>query len=85
MSDVHPLFKPLTDFIGGNSKTAKLPAIHWAGGLRIERGERLIKMLPGFPACVSGDRAIRIANEGTQTWEKSRVTCKRCLKLLDVP
>jgi hypothetical protein len=50
--------------------------IHYAGEI-IWRGGNV---LPGWAACCSGDRAIKIAEDGNHTYRKEEVTCKSCLK-----
>jgi hypothetical protein len=52
--------------------------IHWSGGIRHSRGERL----PGWPCCVAGDRAFAIQREGNMTREPDRVTCRACLRMM---
>jgi hypothetical protein len=56
--------------------------IHYAGGVLYRSGaEGCTEMLPGWPACCSGDRARRIAAAGEQSTDIARVTCARCRDL----
>ena len=55
------------------------PKVHYAGPLRMERGNRLSLIAGGWAACCSGDRARQIARAGHQTYYRSCVTCRRCL------
>ena len=53
--------------------------IHWSGGVSLP-GK---KMLKGWPACCSGDRAYAIRAEGMMnSVDPSAVTCKRCRALM---
>ena len=58
---------------------------HWAGGVVIhnERTGQTSHMGSGYPACCTGDRAVKIAREGRQTWTREEVTCKACLLQLE--
>lgn len=58
------------------------PSIHWAGGLDYPVRGGIMVMSPGYPCCCSGDRARKIREDGTQAWDRERVTCKTCLRLL---
>lgn len=54
--------------------------VHWSGGIKLPKSNRLA----GFPACVSGSRAIEINERGgTEGFDPDAVTCKRCIKLLE--
>lgn len=53
--------------------------IHWGGGLHYDTGRRSVWYATGFPCCCSGEQARKIADSGTQSWTRERVTCKRCL------
>ena len=57
--------------------------VHWAGGTRIVKGKMVTFHGDGFPCCCQGDRAMRIAREGRQSWDRERVTCKSCLLQLE--
>jgi hypothetical protein len=50
--------------------------IHYAGEVWDDRG----LVLAGWAACCSGDRAIKIRDEGRNTRDKKEVTCLRCLE-----
>lgn len=56
------------------------PVIHYSGALawRISRN-RVRCTSAGFPSCVSGMRAVKIAERGEQTRVVANVTCPRCL------
>jgi hypothetical protein len=53
--------------------------MHYCGGLTIRRGKHIIASLRGWAACASGNAAYKIQNQGNQTVDKTKVTCKRCL------
>lgn len=58
--------------------------IHYAGGVLYRSGRTLrgcTRMLPGWPACCYGDRAEKIAADGEQSWDITRVTCPKCIDL----
>ena len=57
------------------------PKMHWAGGAILKRGNSV----PGYPCCCSGDRAEAIKRRDEQTYDRDKVTCKRCLEILDRP
>lgn len=57
-------------------------AIHYAGEVRYLTGRITTHVLPGWAACCSGDRARRIAEAGCNTYNRTAVTCKRCLSAL---
>lgn len=52
--------------------------IHYAGELHFATKH----ILPGWAACVSGDQARRIRAAKRNTYDRSAVTCKRCLSLI---
>lgn len=56
--------------------------IHWAGGVQWKERGMLCTRADGWPACVSGDRARKIANDGTQSFSRESVTCGHCLRLI---
>lgn len=58
------------------------PSIHWGGGLSYPIRRGIVTMARGYPCCCSGDRARKVRQDGTQTWDRAEVTCKTCLKLL---
>lgn len=56
--------------------------IHYAGGVLYRSGRHgSTRMLRGWPACCSGDRAERIAAAGEQSVDIDHVTCARCRAL----
>jgi hypothetical protein len=70
---------------GSRKATAEVQhrATHWAGGVRYRVGrEGVVYMLPGWPACCSGDRAESIRAQHAQTFDRAAVTCARCRELL---
>lgn len=53
--------------------------VHFVGGLRVATARCVVRYLPGFPVCTSGDAAQRIADDETRcTYDVERVTCARC-------
>lgn len=52
------------------------PKIHYAG----EIWDHIGLMLEGWAACCSGDRAVAIRENGHNTYDRTEVTCKRCLR-----
>lgn len=58
------------------------PAIHYAGALRIVRGNTVTRISAGYAACCSGPRAEAIRARGNHTHDEDKVTCKRCLKAI---
>lgn len=58
---------------------------HWSGGVTYVKanGRTRVELLPGWPACVYGYAARRIAADpGRHTCVAARVTCKACLRLM---
>lgn len=53
--------------------------VHWAGGVSLPKA----KMLKGWPCCCSGITAMQIKEEGNQTRDLEKVTCKKCLRSLE--
>lgn len=54
-------------------------SVHWLGGVDTETRQAF----KGFPACVSGDRAWKVANDPERgTYDRPKVTCTRCLAWL---
>ena len=49
--------------------------IHYAG----EIWDHIGLQLAGWAACCSGDQAVKIRGDGNHTYDRSLVTCKRCL------
>lgn len=57
--------------------------IHYSGGVLYRSGPRgSTELLPGWPACCSGDRARKIAAAREQSDDQRKVTCARCLELI---
>ena len=57
--------------------------IHYAGALEWTKANgALVKILPGWAACCSGDRARAVRESGNHTYDRKRVTCKACLRCL---
>lgn len=52
--------------------------VHYSGPVRTPK----LKILPGWAACCSGDRAERIRAEGRNTLIIAEVTCKACLRVI---
>jgi len=52
--------------------------IHYAGAVRTPR----MRILAGWAACCSGDRAIAIQKAGAHTRAVSVVSCKACLRVM---
>jgi hypothetical protein len=52
--------------------------IHYAGAVRTPT----MKILPGWAACCSGDKAERIRLSGANTWEPALVTCMACKRAM---
>jgi|GEM_PF-5748878 len=55
----------------------KSKVIHYCG-----RG--IDYMLAGWPVCGSGDFAVKVRTDGNQTDEINSVTCKKCIKKMQV-
>lgn len=53
----------------------KQPKIHYAG----EIWDHISLMGAGWAACCSGDRAVAIRESGHNTYDRSKVTCNKCL------
>ncbi len=53
--------------------------IHYMGGIIFEGGSRL----RGWPVCCSGDLCYQIRRKGNTTYDKSAVTCRKCLSLIE--
>lgn len=56
--------------------------IHFAAGLKWKTNGWSIIRDAGWPPCVSGGRARRIARDGRQSRDRAHVTCRACLKLI---
>jgi hypothetical protein len=52
--------------------------IHYAGGVRTPR----MKILPGWAACCSGEKAERIRAAGNNTYDPTEVTCTSCKRIM---
>jgi hypothetical protein len=59
-------------------------ATHYAGGLTYESRRSVVIVIPGFPVCCSGARAVKIAESGMQRFSRDsdEITCRRCLSLI---
>lgn len=58
--------------------------IHYSGGLRLKHGRYgMKKILPGYPACLTGRSAERVRAEGRQTSIIDDVTCMRCMAMIE--
>lgn len=53
---------------------------HYAGELRTSR----LYILPGWAACCSGHKAEEIRRAKAHTYDRSKVTCKACLKRMAI-
>jgi len=56
----------------------KKPKIHYSGGVRTPR----VKILPGWAACCSGEKAERIRAAGANTYDPTEVTCAACKRVM---
>lgn len=56
----------------------KKPKIHYAGAVRTPT----MKVLPGWAACCSGDKAERIRSTGANTRDPALVTCAACKRMM---
>jgi hypothetical protein len=56
--------------------------VHYSGGVRCPWAKGFTVRLSGWPACVSGDKAERIATSGNQSDDTADVTCPRCQRLI---
>ena len=54
-------------------------AIHYAGNIDWDGG----RVLAGWAACCSGERAVKIRREKQHTYDHTKVTCKSCLKMIE--
>ena len=52
--------------------------IHYAGPIRTKK----CRVLPGWAACCSGQRAEQIRQDGQHTYERKNVTCGHCLRMI---
>lgn len=52
--------------------------IHYAGPIRTRR----VRVLAGWAACCSGRRAEQIRADGQHTYERDKVTCGACLRMI---
>lgn len=64
------------------NQTVKPLRVHYAGALRIVRGERLTQISSGFAACAFGQRAWNVRRRGNHTYDPEKVTCRRCNYLM---
>jgi hypothetical protein len=55
-----------------------MSAIHYAGEIQTLRKH----VAPGWAACCSGMRAVRIRAEGRNTKAMNKVTCRVCLHIM---
>lgn len=62
----------------GGPMTKRKRQIHYAGPIRTSR----MRVLPGWAACCSGDRAERIRAEGAHSYVIGEVTCRACLRTM---
>lgn len=56
----------------------KTPILHYAGPVRTKR----MRILPGWAACCSGEKAEKIRALGHNTMLPGAVTCQACLKIM---
>jgi hypothetical protein len=56
----------------------KIKKIHYAGAVNTPR----MKILPGWAACCSGDKADRIRANGNNTMNPKDVTCAACRRIM---
>ena len=56
----------------------KAATIHYAGAVQTPT----VRILGGWAACCSGDRARRIRAEGRHTYDLLAVTCRTCLRVM---
>lgn len=55
-----------------------MKAIHYAGAVRTMR----MRVLPGWAACCSGEKADRIRAESRHTYDPAKVTCAACKRVM---
>ena len=60
------------------------PAIHYSGGCWVKNRHRKTFREVGFPACSEGVRAYKIKTAGRLTDDLDNVTCKMCLRAVEV-
>jgi len=61
-----------------------MTTLHYAGALEYDKADGMTAViLGGWAACCAGPKAMKIREEGRNTWEESRVTCKRCLAIME--
>lgn len=53
--------------------------VHYAGSLVYRTSTRVVTILPGWAACCSGPKAVKIRRDGNNTLDRAQVTCKTCL------
>ena len=63
---------------GQRKNNMKKPKIHYAGAVRTPT----VKILPGWAACCSGDKADRIRSAGANTYDPEMVTCAACRRVM---
>jgi len=56
--------------------------MHYSGSICYDTARSTAHISGGYAACCSGDRTIKLRNEGLVTRKTADVTCKRCLSLL---
>jgi len=52
--------------------------MHYRGEIITKRGS----WLAGWAPCCTGDRAFAVREQGNHTYDRSRVTCGKCIKQL---
>ena len=59
-------------------------SVHWSGGARWRDRLGWWRLcLPHYPACCSGGRAERLAEQvGACSYVRAEVTCRRCLDIM---
>lgn len=56
----------------------KTKKIHYAGPIRTHR----VRILAGWAACCSGDKAEQIRRDRQHTYDPAKVTCGACLRMI---
>lgn len=62
--------------------TRNTKAIHYAGPLLVLTKRSVRRILGGWAACCSGERAERVRDLGQHSWDRAEVTCKACLRAI---
>ena len=55
------------------------PKIHYAGSVKTPR----MRIIPGYAACCSGEKAERIRAAGNNSLDPNKVTCVACKRVME--